>query len=128
VRPEDELARRVVAYVDTQVPPEHRQIVARTVCMTLATLMADPAFTNELEVVKQLREENQWLRANYQILKGMMDKVGVKRPAKRGGSKKPPGTSATPRKRAAGSSTNRGRAASRTPNSSFRQGFEEMRG
>lgn len=96
--------------------------------MTVATLMADPAFTNELVVVKALREENTWLRNNYLILKRMMAQVGVKPPAKKRAAKK-----AAPRK-ATGSSTSRARAAGpqssmrSAPNSSFRQGFEEMRG
>ena len=95
--------------------------------MTVATLMADPAFTEELVVVKTLRAENKWLSDNYLILKTMMAQVGVK---------------ASPRKRAA---PNRGRSGSSTtskprkksaaqrakpsePNSSFRQGYNEMRG
>lgn len=131
MEPQDELARRIAAYVATQVQPQFREAMTRAVCMTVATLMADQTFTNELVIVKALREENQWLRTNYHILKQMMDKVGVKQrsaPKKRStGPRKPP-------VKRAGSSTPRAKAASpqrprkSAPNSSFRQGFNEMRG
>ena len=100
--------------------------------MTVATLMADPAFTEELVVVKTLRAENKWLSDNYLILKTMMAQVGVKPAAKKranSGSKR-----AASQKRPAGSSTQSrpkkqaARPRPQAPNSSFRQGFEEMRG
>jgi hypothetical protein len=93
--------------------------------MTVATLMADPNFTNELVVVQRLREENQWLRTNYQILKAMMDKVGVKRSAPK---KRATGQKKSAAKRPAGSTPRAKPASRQPPNSSFRQGFEEMRG
>lgn len=125
MEPQDILVQRIAAYVATQVPPEQRAIVTRTVCMAIATLMADPAFTEELVMVKALREENRWLRNNYLIMKQMMDRVGVK--------VAPVRKRAAPRKRAAGSSANAKAASPKrrkppSPNSSFRQGFNEMRG
>ena len=128
--PEDELVRRIAAYVSTQVPLNQRDVVTRAVCMTLATLMADPTFTEELVVVKTLREENQWLRTNYLILKQMMDRVGVRKAApKRAAPKKsspgPKKSSARPKNSAARSAP---RSRKSSPNSSFRQGFDEMRG
>jgi len=131
VEPQDELARRIAAYVATQVPPEQRDVVTRAVCMTVATLMADPAFTEELVVVKTLRAENKWLKDNYLILKAMMAQVGVKPVRKRAtsGSKR----AASPKRPAGSSSGSRAkkqaaRPRPQAPNSSFRQGFDEMRG
>ena len=100
--------------------------------MTVATLMADPAFTEELVVVKTLRAENKWLSDNYLILKTMMAQVGVKPPVKKranSGSKR----AASPKRPAGSSPSSRtkkqaARPRPQAPNSSFRQGFEEMRG
>lgn len=88
MEPQDELAYRVRQYVTANAPPEQVEIVTRTVCLTLAMLMAEPAFTNELLVVRQLREENAWLRTQYTILKQMVDKVGAKAPRKRAPTKR----------------------------------------
>jgi hypothetical protein len=125
VEPQDELVKRIASYVASQVPPDLREVVTRATCVTLAAMMADPYFVGELAVVKQLRSENEYIRTQYLILKQMMSQVGVATPRKK----------AAPRKRAAGSSSRpaskarpSGSATKRAPNSSFRQGFEEMRG
>jgi hypothetical protein len=114
VEPQDELAFRVRQYVEANVPPDQVEIVTRTVCLTLAMLMAEPVFTNELIVVRQLREENQWLRTQYTILKQMMDKVGAKAPRKRAPTKK-----AAPKVRVKGGTAAQRRA--------FQAGFNDLR-
>jgi regulator of replication initiation timing len=83
--------------------------------MAIATLMADPAFTNELLVVRKLQEENAWLKTQYTILKQMMDKVGVKAPRKRAPAKK---------KAAAAPRVKGGTAAQRQ---AFQDGFNDLR-
>jgi len=93
--------------------------------MAVATLMADPTFTEQLVVVQTLRAENKWLSDNYLILKTMMNHVGVKAsPRKRAApSKGRSGSSPTPKPRKKAAAKQRS-----APSSSFQQGFNEMRG
>jgi hypothetical protein len=72
VRPEDELALRIQQYVAANVPPDQVVIVTRTVCLTVSMLMAEPGFTNELAIVRSLRDENTYLKTQYAILKQML--------------------------------------------------------
>jgi hypothetical protein len=92
VRPEDELAIRIRQYVAANVPPEQVEIVTRTVCLTLAMLMAEPAFTNELAIVKALRDENHYIKTQYAILKetlsGVKPATAKSAPRKRSPAKK----------------------------------------
>jgi hypothetical protein len=88
VQPQDELVLRIRQYVTANVPAEQAEVVTHTVCLVVAMLMAEPEFTNELALVRQLREENQWLKTQYTILKQMMDKVGSVKPRKRAPVKK----------------------------------------
>jgi hypothetical protein len=74
--------------VASGVSPEKVEIVTRTVCVTLAALMNDPAFTNELVVVRRLQEENQYLRTQYTILKQTLASLGVQTARKRAPAKK----------------------------------------
>jgi hypothetical protein len=78
------------------VSPEQVDVVTRTVCVTLAALMNDPTFTNQLVVVHRLQEENQWLRTQYTILKQMLSQVGVQVPRKRAPAKKAPARKKAP--------------------------------
>ena len=79
---------RIRRYVATQVPADQVEITTRAVCMTVATLMADPTFTSELLVIRQLQDENQYLRTQYTILKQTLATLGVKQPRKRAPAKK----------------------------------------
>ena len=115
MEPQDVLVQRIADYVATQVPPGQRDIVTRTVCMAIATLMNDPSFTSELLVVRQLREENAYIKNQYLILKQMMDRVGVKAPRKRAPAKKK--AAATPRVKG-------GTAAQRQ---AFQAGYNDLR-
>ena len=88
MRPEDELALRIQQYVAANVPPDQVVVVTRTVCLTVAMLMAEPGFTNELAIVRSLRDENTYLKTQYAILKQMLS-----------GSPSAPRKSSAPRKR-----------------------------
>jgi hypothetical protein len=83
VEPQDELAQRIVAYVRQNVGGDQVDAVARTVCMVVATLMADPAFLNELQVIKDLRERVAWLHNENLILKDALTQTGVRRPPRK---------------------------------------------
>jgi hypothetical protein len=110
VEPQDVLAQRIVAYVRTNVQGDHVEVVARTVCMVVATLMADPSFLNELQVIKDLRERVAWLHNENLILKDALTQTGVRRPAKK---------KAAPRKAAAP----RVRGGTAQQRAAFRQGY-----
>jgi len=66
---------RIRQYVAANVPPEQVEIVSRTVCLVVAMLMAEPAFTNELALVQALRNENHYLKTQYAILKETLSGV-----------------------------------------------------
>ena len=85
--PQDELAQRIRAYVATQVPANQVDTVTRTVCMTVATLMDDPRFLNELLVIRRLREEIDWLK--HQVLM-LQRATGTPVPRKRAPAKRAP--------------------------------------
>ena len=100
MQPQDALVIQIRQYVAASgVSPEQVEIVTRTVCVTLAALMNDPTFTNELVVVHRLQEENQWLRTQYTILKQMLSQVGIQAPRKRAPAKKTAAKKATPKVR-----------------------------
>ena len=101
MQPQDALVIQIRQYVAASgVSPEQVEIVTRTVCVTLAALMNDPTFTNELVVVHRLQEENHYLRTQYTILKQMLAQVGMQAPRKRAPAKKAPAKKqATPKVR-----------------------------
>ena len=89
MQPQDALVMQIRQYVAASgVSPEQVEIVTRTVCVTVAALMNDPAFLNELVVIRRLQEENHYLKTQYTILKQMLAQVGVQAPRKRAPAKK----------------------------------------
>lgn len=118
MQPQDALVIQIRQYVAATVPADQVEIVTRTVCVTLAALMSDPAFLNELVVIRQLRDENQYLRVQYQILKQTLATLGVKQ------ARKAPAKKAAPRKRAAP----KVKGGSPRQRQAFQAGYNDLRG
>ena len=119
MQPQDALVIQIRQYIAASgVPPEQVEIVTRTVCVTVAALMNDPTFTRELVLVRKLQDENQYLRAQYQILKETLASIGVKPARKRAPAKKK--APARPAVKVRGGSPQQRRA--------FQAGFNDLRG
>ena len=61
--PGEALVARIYNYVKTVEPPHLVEPVTRATAQAVAILMNEPAFTAELRIVAELREENQWLKS-----------------------------------------------------------------
>ncbi len=93
--PGEELADRIRQFVATQVGPESVRVVTEATCRAVSTLMQDPSFTDQLLVVAQLRQENQWLKSQVIQLQRTLGLMAtgsasstVSRPRKKAAAKK----------------------------------------
>jgi hypothetical protein len=105
----DVLANRIRAYVAARVPPDQIETVSRTAALVIVTLMRDPNFTNELQIVRELREQNLWLRNQLAITQQTLLRY---QPAKKPTSRRAPAKKRT----------------SKSQKRAFDQGVRDLRG
>ena len=91
--PQDDLLNLIHKLVAQRVRPEHQAQFVQIVALTVAQLMADPRFLNELMVVRQLQQRIAHLANENVLLKQVLTDQGRKPPT--------PRKKAAPRKRAA---------------------------
>lgn len=108
--PQDELLNLIHRLVAQRVRPEHQAEFTKIVALTVAQLMADPKFLNELMVVKQLQQRIAHLHNENLLLKQVLTDRGQRPP---------------PRKKAAAP---RKRAAPKAQANAFQQGVRDVRG
>lgn len=114
MEPQDELARRIQAYVSTQVPPDQVAVVTRAACMAVATVMREPQFLSQLQVIRELHDRIAWLHNENILLKQMA--AGAPRKAA-------PKKAAAPRKAAAKRPSVKVSGGTKAQRAAFRQGY-----
>jgi hypothetical protein len=77
--------------VATRVRPDQVEVVTVTVVQTVALLMNDPRFLNELEVIRLLNERVVYLTNQNLLLKETLTQLGgVRAPRKKAATRKAP--------------------------------------